>query len=61
MFDFKVTLTALLAAGMLMTSCGGDNNDGPVPPQPSEPEVPVTADVRVLTTTSNRAKDHAIV
>ncbi len=56
MTTIKVTIASLLALGAMMISCGSDKNDTPQP-QPTTPEEPKTEDVRVLTTTSNRAKD----
>ncbi len=54
-----MTLSAMLAAGMILASCGGDSADDPKPPvTPEQPDQPATTeDVRMLTTTSNRAKD----
>ena len=58
MIKFRVTLATLLAAGILMASCGGDEPNTPdIPDTPDTPVTPETTDVRVLTTTSNRAKD----
>lgn len=56
MTNIKVTIASLLALGAMIISCGSDKNDIPQP-QPTTPEKPKAEDVRVLTTTSNRAKD----
>lgn len=56
MTTIKVTIASLIALGAMMISCGSDKNDIPEP-QPTTPDEPKTEDVRVLTTTSNRAKD----
>lgn len=57
MIKFRVTLATLLAAGIMITSCGGDEPQNPDNNKPDTPTPPETTDVRVLTTTSNRAKD----
>lgn len=56
MKNYKVNLATILAACAIMASCG-DNNDEPKPDTPVVPDQPQTGDVRVLTTTANRAKD----
>lgn len=65
MNKLRFTLATILAAGALcMAACGDDHKHqqepGTNPETPTTPEIPETpasADVRVLTTTSNRAKD----
>ncbi|MDE6794414.1 MAG: glucosylceramidase [Muribaculaceae bacterium] len=41
----------------MMISCGSDKNDVSQPTVPTTPETPQTTDVRMVTTTANRAKD----
>lgn len=58
MIKKKVTLLSFLACSAMIVACGSDNNDNPQAsnPKPDKPST-VTEDVRMLTTTSNRAKD----
>ena len=54
----KMTFASLFALAAMMISCGSDNNnDVTKPDTPVQPEQPVASDVRVVTTTANRAKD----
>ena len=57
MTAIRVTLTSLIALGAMMISCGSDSKETPQPANPSLPDTPATEDVRVLTTTANRAQD----
>ncbi|MDE5882621.1 MAG: glucosylceramidase, partial [Muribaculaceae bacterium] len=43
--------------GAMMISCGSDKNDVSQPTVPTTPETPQATDVRMVTTTANRAKD----
>lgn len=56
MKKIRVTLASLLAVGVVFSSCGS-SNDSPDPNTPPTPSEPASGDVRVLTTTANRAKD----
>lgn len=59
MKTIQVTIATILALCAMMTSCGGDGKETPQP-APVVPDTPAaTGEVRVLTTTSNRAKDLA--
>ncbi len=57
MTTIRVTIASLLALGAMMISCGSDKNDVSQPTVPTTPETPQTTDVRMVTTTANRAKD----
>lgn len=54
----RVTIATILAAALMLGACGHDDpNDNNKPDTPVNPPVENTSDVRVLTTTSNRAYD----
>ena len=53
----KVTILSLLALSAMMMSCGGEDQETPTTPAPAEPAQPAAGDVRVISTTANRAKD----
>lgn len=58
--NYRLLIASALSAGALvLCSCGDENkkNVPDVPTTPDTPETPVTGDVRVITTTSNRAQD----
>ena len=57
MTTIRVTIASLIALGAMMISCGSDKNDVSQPTVPTTPETPQTTDVRMVTTTANRAKD----
>lgn len=57
MTTIRVTIASLIALGAMMISCGSDKNDVAQPTVPPTPETPQTSDVRMVTTTANRAKD----
>lgn len=57
MTTIRVTIVSLLALGAMMISCGSDKNDVSQPTIPTTPETPQTTDVRMVTTTANRAND----
>ena len=57
MTNTRVIIASTLVACAMMISCGDDNNNYPQPAPTPTPEIPTSGDVRVITTTSNRAKD----
>ena len=58
MTTIRVTIASFLALAAMMISCGSDKPENISGPEtPSGPEAPAASDVRMIATTSNRAKD----